>query len=296
MRKLMLVGMLIVVSLALVACSGGSDQGAVEGGAGGGQARGEASADDASPTQAELVAEATPSVEALPSPGPRVIQTASLRISVPRRGFQEAVDEARTLAASYGGFVVGSTASQGRERRLVEGSLVLRIPERSYAQAMRALSRLGRVETREESGQDVSQEFVDLEARGRHLEAVERQLLALLAKTDTVAEALAVQSQLNQVQLELEQVRGRLQYLKDQVSYATISLAIRERQVAGDEDDDAAWGIVDAWRTAANGFVTVVGWMLIATATIAPVLALLLLAVLGGRFAARRVRPAWRKT
>jgi hypothetical protein len=56
-------------------------------------------------------------------------------------------------------------------------------------------------------------ETVDLEARVRHLRAVETQLLELLERADTVAAALAVQSQLNQVQLELEQARGRLQYL-----------------------------------------------------------------------------------
>ena len=83
----------------------------------------------------------------------------------------------------------------------------------------------------EEAGQDVSQEFVDLEARERHLEAVEGQLLNLLDETNTVAEALTVQSQLNQVQLDLEQARGRLQYLEDQVAFATISLDVRERQV-----------------------------------------------------------------
>jgi hypothetical protein len=53
---------------------------------------------------------------------------------------------------------------------------------------------------------------------------------------------------------------------------------------------------VGAWRTAAHGFVTVVGWMLVAAATIAPVVLLLVLALLGGRFALRRTMPAWRRS
>ncbi len=131
--------------------------------------------------------------------------------------------------------------------------------------------------------------MVDLEARARHLEAVERQLLELLDRAENVAAALAVQSApRTDVQLELEQVRGRLRYLDDQVAFATISLAIHERGAAAAPDDEgAALGVVDAWRTAARGFVTVVGWIFVAAVTIAPVVVLVAVAVLAGRLARR---------
>ena len=155
---------------------------------------------------------------------------------------------------------------------------------------MSQLAGLGRVEAQEESGSDVSQELVDLQARIRHLEAVETQLLGFLEQADSVSSALTVQSELNRVQLELEQARGRLVYLDDQVAFATISLEVRERQVAvaGAGDDGGPWGIVDAWRAAGTGFVTVVGWIFVAAATIAPVVLLLLLAFLAARLAGWR--------
>ena len=298
MRRHWIALALAALLLALAACAGGDDDSGDESAAGGGaQAqRGDAVAEEGA-LEGELVAQpAADRDSSLPSLGPRVIQTASVTLSVPSNEFEDVVDRARTIATGFGGFVVGSSASQGPDQRLVRGTLVLRVPERSYAQAMRGIAALGRVEARDESGQDVSQEFVDLEARARHLEAVERQLLGLLDEADTVASALAVQSELNNVQLELEQVRGRLRYLDDQVSFATISLAIHERQAALEDDDEPAWGIVGAWRTAAHGFVTVVGWILVAAATIAPVVLLLVLALLGGRFALRRTMPAWRRS
>lgn len=252
--------------------AGGSlDRGTDEGGAAGGEA-------------------GVPVSSTVPAVGPRVIQTASLTVSVAHGKFEETVDEARGIAARFGGFVMSSAASQGSEQRLVRGTLVVRVPARSYAEAIRSISGLGRVEARDESGQDVSQEFVDLESRARHLRAVETQLLELLERANTVAAALAVQSQLNQVQLELEQARGRLQYLEDQVSHATISLALHERLAAAPEDR-GRWGIVDAWRQAAHNVVTVVGWMLVAAVTAAPALILLVLAYLVGRRVVRR-RPA----
>ncbi|MGH3045058.1 MAG: DUF4349 domain-containing protein [Gaiellaceae bacterium] len=298
MRKVLLVLLVGVLALTAAACSSGDDD---EGAAaeGGGAVAVEETAADAGEAESgggqDAVAVAQES--SVPSVGPRVIQTASLTLSVPRNEFEKVVDRARVLATSSGGFVVESSASQsGGEGRLVSGSLVVRIPERSYARVMEQLSGLGRVEGREEAGQDVSQEFVDLEARERHLEAVESQLLNLLDETNTVAEALTVQSQLNQVQLDLEQARGRLQYLEDQVAFATISLDVRERQVAAAADDGGPWSIVDAWGTAARGFVTVVGWILVAAATIAPVVILLLLAFLGARIAIRRGLPGIRKS
>lgn len=291
--------MLGLLLLALTACTAGGDEDAATAGSADGAAQRAGAVEeavDSGAAEGDLASQPADSGGSLPSFGPRVIQTASLTLSVPGNGFQDASDRARLVATRLGGFVVGSSAFQGREGRLVRGTLTLRVPERSYAQAMRELADLGRVETREESGQDVSREFVDLEARKRHLEAVERQLLSFLDRAETVAAALAVQSQLNTVQLELEQVRGRLRHLDDQVAYATISLALHERQVALEDDDEPAWGIVDAWRTAGRGFVTVVGWMFVAAATAAPIVLLLALAFLAGRFAFRRTMPVWRRS
>jgi hypothetical protein len=218
--------------------------------------------------------------------GPRVIQTASLRLSVRERGFEGAVERARTTAAGLGGFVVSSSATQGPGGRLVDGTLVVRIPARRYADAMSSFTRLGRVEAREESGQDVSQEFVDLEARIRHLEAVETQLLELLRRAGTVTSALAVQSRLNEVQLQLEQVRGRARLLEDQVAFATISLALAERR--SDASAEGGWQLVDAWRDGARAFVFVAGRMFVVFAAVAPVALLAVVAFLAARFARRR--------
>jgi Domain of unknown function (DUF4349) len=292
-KRFALIALALGLALSTAACSGSeNEEGAAAGETGAAPAVVEGAAGNPSEDETGAGEEgAVPLASSVPGIGPRVIQTASLSVSVPRGSFEETVDEARSVAARLGGFVVSSAASQGRERRLVRGSLVVRVPARSYADAMRALAGLGRVEARDESGQDVSQEFVDLEARVRHLRAVETQLLELLQRANSVAAALTVQSQLNQVQLELEQARGRLQYLEDQVSFATISLSLHERLPVAAAEDKGRWGIVDAWRTAGHNVVAVIGWMFVAAATAAPALVLLALAYLIGRRVVRR-RPA----
>jgi hypothetical protein len=283
MRNLALVLALAALALVPVACSSGGDE---EGSAAAGDT-GAVVSESGGGERAVAAPVAAPVESSLPSVGPQIVQTASVSLTVGRDDFESTIDRARTIALGLGGFVVSSSASQEGETRTVSGTLVVRVPESAYAEAMSRLSGLGRVEAREETGQDVSQELVDLGARARHLEAVERQLLELLDRAHTVSAALAVQSQLNQVQLDLEQTRGRLLYLRDQVSYATISLDVHERQAAAAGDDDG-WGIVSAWATAARGFVTVGGWVLVAAATIAPLVLLLALGFVGARLAYRR--------
>jgi Domain of unknown function (DUF4349) len=189
------------------------------------------------------------------------------------------------------GFVVSSSASQGSAQRLVRGTLVLRIPARNYAEAMKALAALGRVESRRENGQDVSQEYVDLRARARQLQAVESQLLELLDRADTVGAALAVQQQLSQVQLDLEQARGRLQYLDDQVAFSTISLDLHERVLPVPKSGGDRFGILDAWTKAASGFLAVLGWTFIVLATAAPLVLILAIALFLARVAFRKRLP-----
>lgn len=289
MRKLIIIGIVAALALVAAACSSGDNDNGEAAGVqveeGGAEARDAAAADEA-----VAVAQPSEGGGSLPPVGPSIVQTASLSISVARDEFEETVQRARTVATGAGGFVVSSSASQGDEQRLVRGSLVVRVPEPQYARVLEQLSGLGTVEAQEEAGQDVSQELVDLEARIRHLEAVEARLLGFLDEANTVAAALAVQSELNRVQLELEQGRGRLDYLEDQVAYATISLEVRESQVAAAESGGGPWGIVDAWRAAGTGFVTVVGWIFVAAATIAPVVLLLALAFLAARVAGLRLR------
>jgi hypothetical protein len=284
MKKLALL-VPLVLALALSACNSGSESSGGSTGGGGaseGSVEGSPAGSRASDNQV--------SSSAVPQVGPQVVKTASLRLGLANGSFEDKVGEAHAVADSFGGFVVESFASQGSGKRIAEGSLVFRIPAESYDSALSRLRELGRVESLEESGQDVSKEFVDLNARIRQLRAVEAQLLELLQRADDVPAALAVQNQLSQVQLDLEQARGRLQYLDNRVAFATISMSMHELSVVAPQD--GGFKIVDAWATAGSAFLTVVGWLFIGIAVVAPVLILLGLGILVGREVRRRLAHA----
>jgi Domain of unknown function (DUF4349) len=285
MRRLIMIAFIGALALAALGCSSGDDDSGAAAGetaavGGSAQGGGEAAADDAVPISQSSSGGSVPGV------GPSIVQTAAVSLSVPVNEFETTIQRAGAIATGAGGFVVSSSASQGEGERLVSGTLVVRVPESAYAHVMQQLSGLGHVEAREEAGRDVSQELVDLEARIRHLEAVEAQLLGFLDDAKTVSDALSVQAELNRVQGELEQARGRLVYLDDQVAFATVSLDVHETGVvAAGGDGGGPWGIVDAWRAAGTGFVTVVGWIFVAAATVAPLVLLLALAYVAARLA-----------
>jgi uncharacterized protein DUF4349 len=286
MRKLVFIVLVVLAAIAAAGCSsgGGDGGGAATGGFEAGGAARSAVAGDVIEADKALPSQQR-NVSGVPEIGPQIVQTSSVRLSVQRGRFDETVDEARSIAAGLAGFVVSSSASQGSEQRLVRGTLVLRIPARNYAEAMKALATLGRVEARRENGQDVSQEYVDLRARARQLQAVETQLLELLDRANTVGAALAVQQQLSQVQLDLEQARGRLQYLDDQVAFSTISLDLHERVLPVPKSGGDRFGILDAWSKAASGFLAVLGWTFVVLATAAPLVLILAVALVLARVA-----------
>lgn len=303
---------LLLVATALVsACAGASEEAAPSaesGFTGGAEAGGKTappvSAEPAAPptdAQAEegsssSLEDGSPVSNPLPQIQPRVIQNASLSVTVGKGDFEETIDHARQIAATLGGFVTTSQSSQGPDQRLVRGSIVVRVPGQAYAQAMSQFAALGKVVARQESGTDVSLQYVDLEARARHLEAVERQLLGFLDQTTTVADALVVQQRLNEVQLELEEVRGQLRYLDDQTSFATVSLEVAERGLpVAKAPSDSGWTIGDAWHAAVSGIEKIAGGLLVFLVTAGPILAALALAFLGGRTLLRRRRSVQRR-
>ena len=216
----------------------------------------------------------------LPTVGPSVIKTGYLKLTVAEDGFSEATQDAVALAGRYSGFVL-STSIEGRDSR--SGTLVIRVPSDRFEEFVNEVKNLGEVRSESISGQDVTQEFVDLEARLRNLRAQEAVLLRLFDKATTVAATIRVQSELGRVQLESEQLRGRLRYLEDQTSLATLSITVAEKGAA-----PATRGtLTKAWDRALEGALGVVAAVIVGAGTLLPVLLLILVGVA----IFRQVRP-----
>jgi hypothetical protein len=223
---------------------------------------------------------------AVPRIGPRIVKTGSLSLRVQRGVFQDRFQQATLVAGRYGGFVASSQTGQGKHR---SGSLVIRVPADRFEQALGDLKRLGRIESQSISGQDVTGQVVDLEARLRNWQAQETVLLRLMAKADTIEDSIVVQRQLQEVQLAIEELRGQLRVLDDQTAFATVTLSMAEVGFvpARSKTDGLSFG--RGWQLAVDGFVAVFAAVLVGLGYLIP-LGLIALAVLAGMLGYRRLR------
>lgn len=130
-----------------------------------------------------------------------------------------------SATTGLGGYVVASsTQGAGDDAR---GEITLRIPADQYEAAMTRFRGYGEKVLNEKStAQDVTEEYVDLQARQRNLELTVAQLQSLLGQAKNVDETLRVQSQLNAVQGDLERVRGRLKLIDNRAAFSTITVTL----------------------------------------------------------------------
>lgn len=276
--------LILVVMSALVgvACSGGGDDEGEAGGAGGQGPRGVQRESDGERSDDVPSGAAQRGME-LPAIGPSVIKTADLRIDVPDEGFHDGFQGVIDIARRHGGFVLSSETTGDESRR---GTLTIRVPAQTFETALRQLGELGDVGHSSVSGEDVSQEFIDLQARVRNLRAQETVLLRLMERAESIADTIRVQNELTEIQLEIERLRGRLRYLEDRTSLSTITVRITELGAAATEPSDAGT-LQRAWQVARDTTGAIVSGLLIGGAALAPIAVVLLLVFLLVRW----VRP-----
>ncbi len=210
----------------------------------------------------------------------KVIKDAVMEIEVGQGEFQTAFNQAQLLADRYGGYVLSSNAyASDDEDSIKSGQVVISVPAESFELAKSDAGKLGTVKGQNQSSQNVTEEYVDLQARIKNQQAYVDSIQALLAKAKTIDEILQVQQTLTYAQEQLEQLKGRFQYLEAHTSYSTLAMNIYE---VGSEGVTPAgeWGFVQALKDAAHNLVDAfsavvrgLGWLL-------PVL--LILAVVGG--------------
>jgi len=133
------------------------------------------------------------------------------------------------LIKSSGGYV-----AQFREDRPYGaqrgGRWTVRIPVPQFDRFMEETGKLGVAQQREVHADDVSEEFVDLEARLKNKQQLEARLLELVAKrSDEIKDVIAMEAELARVREEVERMQGRLRYLTDRVTMTTIEISAFER-------------------------------------------------------------------
>lgn len=228
MRQFRLIPLLAALLLLLTACGGAASYAPVpevsQSSGGAAAPAAEPQARDNAAIEEAPAAGADPAAPQQPASQRLVIKSASLSIEVEDVAVAEATLRAR--AEQLGGYIVSvQTSGSGAYLTSV---ITFRVPAERFEDALTGVEGLAHeVYSRTVSGDDVTEEFVDLESRLRNLEATRDRLLDLLNKATRVEDALQVNQALTDVQGEIEQIQGRMKYLRQSAAFSTVSAELR---------------------------------------------------------------------
>ncbi len=202
----------------------------------------------------------------------KVIKTAYLTLEVGEGKFEKVLFDLTRLAENNGGFVSHTQSYSDADGELTSGSITIRIMHDRYNSALDLIRDMGTVESISVSGQDVTQEYTDLESRLRNLMAQEEILLDLMAQSKDVSDSIEVQRELSYVMEQIEVIKGRMNYLDNMVSFSTIEVYLHEPVPI---TTTTGWGFLEALKRGLRGAVTVFNGIVVFLLAASPILVII---------------------
>lgn len=158
--------------------------------------------------------------------GPMIIKNADIRLLV--KDTDRAVDALTQTAFDVQGYIISSRTwyqSDYYGANHKYATLTIGVPVDQFENTLRRLRSLAvRVLDENDSGQDVTSQYVDLESQVSNLEATRDRIRGFLDQAKTADEALRINQQLSEVEAQIEQLKGQMKYLQDRSAFSTITV------------------------------------------------------------------------
>lgn len=202
----------------------------------------------------------------------KVIYRANLVMKV--EAFAPAEEQLLNLIHLSGAYVLQFSDSRNADE--VGATYVIKVPSEGFSPFLEKLQKIKNLKLeREVEGSDVTEEFVDLEARLKAKQTVEERLLAFMDKATKTDDLVRFSNELANVQGEIEQIKGRMRYLDQNVAFSTINLRLyqasgtepllvaeEEEKGFADRISDAITGSAKVLRQFGEGLLVVIAAML----------------------------------
>ena len=207
-----------------------------------GSAVSDRSADDTSALRAEAAQEGT-----------KLIYTAN--VTIESKDFDAARTALNEAVSAAGGYMESSDESSysGMGRSL---SLTIRVPQDNYTNFLAAAAQAGNLVDKSEQVQDVTTQYMDIEARLSNLTAQRTRLQELQAQADTLADLLEIESSLSDVQYQIESWQSQLDWYSNQVSCCTVYITLNEVETLTPTSTSFGAKLLAALRNGWTGFVS----------------------------------------
>lgn len=233
-----------------------------------------------------------------PQDSRKIIYNATLWLET--KQYDQASADLLEAASQAGAYVQSSESNGSAERGDRSVYYTLRVPADNYSEFLNAAAQAANLVRRSESSQDVTAEYVDLEARLASLEQQRQRLDELAAKAESLEDLLAIEQQRSEVQYQIESYTGQMNVLQDQISYSTVEVYLDEVTELTPQSPNFLSRVGSAFRGSWNGFVSVVQELVIGLIYLLPFLVvaavvIVLVVLLARRAARKRPQPAQQK-
>ena len=223
----------------------------------------------------------------------KILRNGELTLEVPAPA--EAERKITSIADAVGGFVVTSESKQHETgdppKQYLEVNLVIRVPEAQFQTAFDQILGLGsRVIQNKTTGEDVTEEFIDLEARIRTQKALEIQFLEIMKQATKVPDALEVQRQIAEVRTEIEKLEGRKRFLENRASLSTITVSLQSPADIAVNTSSFRRNVREAVRDGVDLTIAIVLFLIRFVIVMIPIFLLLILPI------GLLIRFFWRRT
>ncbi|WP_411747422.1 DUF4349 domain-containing protein [Psychrobacillus psychrotolerans] len=186
------------------------------------------------------------------SPSTRMI-IHQARISTNVKDLKKAQHNMEQRVKDYGGYIVESNVYLESDETS-SGKMIVRIPEKHFETFLsEAEVEASKVLEKNVTGQDVTEQYVDLSSRVKSKRAVEERLLAFMKDAEKTEDLLKISSDLAKVQEEIEVLVGKIKYLENQTSFSTIELTMFENRVIIPEIENKD---LNTWEKTKKQFIT----------------------------------------
>lgn len=186
-----------------------------------------------------------------------IIHRAQLELNV--KNFEQAQMNIEKKAKKLGGYIVESNVYRENEDA-IRGNMTVRVPAKHFETFLAdAEGEASEILERFVTGEDVTEQYVDLESRVKSKRVVEERLLEFMGTAEKTEDLLKISSDLAVVQEEIELIVGKINYLENQTSFSTIDIGMYENRVIIPGVDGKK---LDTWEKTKKQFATSTNFLL----------------------------------
>jgi len=187
-----------------------------------------------------------------PATRPQLIKKAELSVVV--KSIDATTKSVTNIVEKQQGDILGFQNQKPPDSSVRQtASVEIRVPQERLETTLEALAKLGTVENRALTAEDVTEQLVDSEARLRNLRKSEEMVLKIMERSGSVGDVLKASQELSNIRESIERIDAQLKSLRNQVAYSTISLTL-EAAVSAQQTPEPSLGlrVQETWGKATH--------------------------------------------